>query len=86
MLNIYDSNNKKALHSFKSFLFTKEKKEKIITYVETTIFSFIKSNYYIIRKITHIGQSLSVEATDKAIYFLREVIKKEKYLNMIYHV
>lgn len=104
---------KKKLHPGKSFLFTKDEKEKIIYFVETPISNliplnyhiasqkiiamnletlngisfkakykrivrFLKSNYYTVRKSTHIGQSLPLEAPFKALYFLREVIKKRK--------
>ena len=47
MCNIHNPKNKKTLHPGKSFLFTKEEKEKIINSVETTISNFIQFNYHI---------------------------------------
>jgi len=37
------------------------------------IVRFLKSNYYTMRKATHIGQSIPKDATDKALYFLKKV-------------
>ena len=42
------------------------------------IVRFLKSNYYTIRKATHIGQSIPKYATDKALYFLKKVIHIRK--------
>ena len=36
------------------------------------IVRFLKSNYYTIRKTTHIGQTIPLDATDKALYFLKK--------------
>ena len=33
------------------------------------IVRFLKSDYYTMRKATHIGQSVPNDATDKALYF-----------------
>jgi len=42
------------------------------------IVRFLKSNYYTIRKSTHIGLSIPKDATDKALYFLKKVINIRK--------
>ena len=36
------------------------------------IVRFLKSNYYTIRKTTHIDQMIPLDATDKALYFLKK--------------
>ena len=51
-------------------LFYKEKYKRIER--------FLKSNYYTIRKNTHIYQSIPKDTTDKALYFLRKVINIRK--------
>ena len=38
----------------------------------------LKSNFYIIRKSTHIGQSIRKDADEKTLYFLSQVIKYRK--------
>ena len=42
------------------------------------IVRFLKSDYYTMRKATHIGQSVPNDATDKALYFLKKVINIRK--------
>ena len=42
------------------------------------IVRLLKSNYYVLIKSTHIGQSIPIDATDKTLYFLKQVIKLRK--------
>ena len=108
-----DPKNKKTIHKGKPSSFTKEEKETIINYVETSIsnsvplnyhivathiismnlaslkdISFnakykrvvrlLKSNFYVVRKSTYIGQSIPKDADEKTLYFLSQVIKYRK--------
>ena len=38
------------------------------------IVRLLKSNFYVVRKSTHIGQSIPKEAEEKTLYFLSQVI------------
>ena len=113
MRQCQDLKNKKTIHKGKPSCFTKEEKETIINYVETSIsnsvllnyhivathiismnlallkdISFkakykrivrlLKSNFYVIRKSTHIGQSIPKDVDEKILYFLSQVIKYRK--------
>ena len=109
MRQCQDPKNKKTIHKGKPSCFTKEEREIIINYVETSIsnsvalnyhivaiyiismnlaslkdISFrakykrivrlLKSNFYVVRKSTHIEQSILKEPEEKALYFLSQVI------------
>ena len=45
------------------------------------IVRFLKSHYYTIRKTTHIEQTIRLDATDKALYFLKTIIQRRKLFN-----
>ena len=42
------------------------------------IVRLLKSNFYVIKKVTHIGQSIPDDADNKSLYFLKQVINYRK--------
>lgn len=45
-------------------------------------YTFLKNNNFVIRKASHIGQSLLVDYENQITIFLKEIISKRKLLNI----